>query len=838
MRQSKQYGRPEGIAGFLSPINCALGCPADNNLHKNLSKELKPSAMETEMKSETTVSASFVSHRAADSVNSVLSGEFSGSAASEFSTYLSCELFSNGFDLGSGSSGRSRESSVNLREYITGRESLDISEELNRPDWESNQSYFSMDYPISRDWSPQTVNFSNRMNNDDDSLQFNGDVGRGSAVAFRDIASESDDEDDFGEAISQEEPRVTQRAKKGLETRGKRGKKGSCHRCLKGSRFTEKEACIVCDAKYCSSCVLRAMGSMPEGRKCVSCIGHHIDETKRGSLGTGSRMLKRMLTPLEVKQIMKNEKLCAANQLPPEYVCVNGKPLCRPELVILLTCPNPPRKIKRGNYWYDKVSGFWGKEGQKPSEIISPQLNVGGTIKPNASKGNTHVFINGREITSVELRMLQLAGVQCASNEHFWVNADGSYQEEGQKIIKGYIWGKAGTKLVCAVLSLPVPSKSSNAGAELVGSQIGRSVSDYIDYSRTLRKLLLVGCRGSGTSTIFKQAKILYNDIQFSEHERESIKWKIQSNVYRYLYIILEGRERFEEESLGKRGKEQSSDETDSIGNAYSAHGKTIYTLSTPGLKGFSDWLLKLMVFGKLEDYFPGANREYAPLVEGLWKDAAIQATYARMSELEMLPSVASYFLERVVDIMRIDYEPSDLDILYAEGIASSNGLAWMNFSFPRSAYHDNVDTIIDQYQLIRIQGRDLGENCQWLEIFDDVGMVIFCVALSDYDQFALDANGSLTNKMMAVIANVHTISHSPSLGQVASHYIAVKFKRLYSSLTERKLYVSVVEGMEPDSVDAALRYAREILKWDEEKTDFGLSDYSFSTSEGSSFSD
>lgn len=147
--------------------------------------------------------------------------------------------------------------------------------------------------------------------------------------------------------------------------------------------------------------------------------------------------------------------------------------------------------------------------------------------------------------------ILQLAGVQCAGNPHFWVNEDGSYQEEGQKNTKGYIWGKvwflldlfwilsfllgnkiithffffiisisfhptllmllftiqAGTKLLCAVLSLPVPSKSSNPCGEQISSSISRSMPDYLE-QRVIQKLLLIGYNGSGTSTIFKQVAL------------------------------------------------------------------------------------------------------------------------------------------------------------------------------------------------------------------------------------------------------------------------------------------------------------------------------------------
>lgn len=199
---------------------------------------------------------------------------------------------------------------------------------------------------------------------------------------------------------------------------------------------------------------------------------------------------------------------------------------------------------------------------------------------------------------------------------------------------------------------------------------------------------------------------------------------------------------------------------------------------------------------------------------------------------------------------------------------------------------------LVHRYQLIRVHARGLGENCKWLEMFEDVGMVIFCVSLSDYDQLSLDGNGCLTNKMILsrkffetivthptfdqmdfllilnkvdqfeekveqvsltqcewfsdfhpVISrhrsssNSNSINHSPSLGQLASHYIAVKFKRLYSSLTGRKLYVSLVKGLEPDSVDAALKYAREILKWNEERPNFSVSEYSIYSTEASSFS-
>ena len=146
--------------------------------------------------------------------------------------------------------------------------------------------------------------------------------------------------------------------------------------------------------------------------------------------------------------------------------------------------------------------------------------------------------------------------------------------------------------------------------------------------------------------------------------------------------------------------------------------------------------------------------------------------------------------------------------------------------------------------------------------MFEDVRAVIFCVALSDYDEMWCRSTSPVCNKMLASRDMFESLVRHPSfrdipfvlllskydaledkinrvplstcewfrdfspvkphhnnhaLAQPAYYYVGVKFKELYFSISGRKLFVSQTRGRERASIDEAFKYIREVLKWDEE---------------------
>lgn len=387
----------------------------------------------------------------------------------------------------------------------------------------------------------------------------------------------------------------------------------------------------------------------------------------------------------------------------------------------------------------------------------------------------------------------------------------------------------------------------------------------------TVHKLLLSGLEGSGTSTIFKQMKFICGN-KFSAQELQDIKLLIQSNVYRYLSVLLEGRERFEDEAL-LAGKAQGLTAEESVhsnagGILPDGQRKSVYSVKKR-FKNFSDWLLDTVARGDLDAFFPAAAREYASIADEVWKDPAIQETYKRREELQCLPDVAKYFLDRAIEISSNEYEPSEEDILNAEGVIPNNGLAL--FEFSPDDYSTMLETDNDnfeahppssKYQLIRISSKGLLDGCKRLEMLEGFRAAVYCVSLSDYDQMVAHDTCSFSNKLLASRYMFESLVRHPSFEDIpfllllnkydafeekinlvplsvcewfsdfsplkphhnsqsmahqAYYYIAVKFKLLYTAITGKKLYVRQTNARDSKSVHDAFKYIREIIKWDEE---------------------
>ena len=102
-------------------------------------------------------------------------------------------------------------------------------------------------------------------------------------------------------------------------------------------------------------------------------------------------------------------------------VVVNGMPLEEPAHKSLEHKYGVP--IKPGRYWYDNVSGVWGREGGPGVGQIDAGLRLGGPLRRDASKGHTGVIVNGRELHALDVASLQRCLVVVPGS--YWVLANG-----------------------------------------------------------------------------------------------------------------------------------------------------------------------------------------------------------------------------------------------------------------------------------------------------------------------------------------------------------------------------------------------------------------------------
>ncbi len=87
-------------------------------------------------------------------------------------------------------------------------------------------------------------------------------------------------------------------------------------------------------------------------------------------------------------------------------------------------------RLQNGYFWYDPVAGLWGIEGGPTMGQMLPGLKLGGPLRADASQGSTGVFINGRQIHSLEFLYLKNVFGYVIPGR-YWMNAQGIAGFEG-----------------------------------------------------------------------------------------------------------------------------------------------------------------------------------------------------------------------------------------------------------------------------------------------------------------------------------------------------------------------------------------------------------------------
>ncbi|KAJ3426284.1 guanine nucleotide-binding protein g(o) subunit alpha [Anaeramoeba flamelloides] len=210
--------------------------------------------------------------------------------------------------------------------------------------------------------------------------------------------------------------------------------------------------------------------------------------------------------------------------------------------------------------------------------------------------------------------------------------------------------------------------------------RINKSLQEGNNFEKEM-KLLVLGTGDSGKSTFVKQAQILFKD-GFDEKQREVFKQAIRNNLILHMKLLINGVYDFgldlskSNEKLAKRFLE-ISDRTQ-------------------------------------------PDQQIAETISKLWEDSSVKEVFDRRSELQ-IPDTANYYLDAIDRIVEKNYRPTDKDIVFCR--IPTTGINELKFSVQEHPWR-----IVDV-------GGQKSERRKWIHQFDDVSMIIYVVAMSEYDQ-------------------------------------------------------------------------------------------------------
>lgn len=224
-------------------------------------------------------------------------------------------------------------------------------------------------------------------------------------------------------------------------------------------------------------------------------------------------------------------------------------------------------------------------------------------------------------------------------------------------------------------------------------------------------KVLLLGSGESGKSTIVKQMKILHKN-GFSEAEAYEYKPFVYKNILDCVKSLLNAIIDLQPELIAPQDVEPDL-ESEPV-------GERSHILSYNDANEILDYELAVST----EEVF---NPSIAQKIQALYQFPEVKTFMkVHLGDFYLIDST-NYFLSNIERIALPEYIPSQSDILRTR--KKTSGI--FDFRFSMGGLNIHMFDV----------GGQRSERKKWIHCFDNVTIIIFCVALSEYDQVLLEEN-------------------------------------------------------------------------------------------------
>uniref|UniRef100_A0A8C7Z6D1 Guanine nucleotide-binding protein G(O) subunit alpha n=1 Tax=Oryzias sinensis TaxID=183150 RepID=A0A8C7Z6D1_9TELE len=196
-------------------------------------------------------------------------------------------------------------------------------------------------------------------------------------------------------------------------------------------------------------------------------------------------------------------------------------------------------------------------------------------------------------------------------------------------------------------------------------------------------------------------------------------------------------------------------------------------------------------VVSRMEDTEP-FSAELLSAMMRLWSDSGLQECFSRAREYQLNDS-AQYYLDSLDRIGATDYQPTEQDILRTR--VKTTGIVETHFTFKNL-----------HFRLFDVGGQR-SERKKWIHCFEDVTAIIFCVALSGYDQVLHE--DETTNRMHESMKLFDSICNNKWFKDTSIILFLNKKDLFENKITKSPLSICFPEYSGPNSYQDGIDYIK-----------------------------